>query len=650
MSNRKWLRGERIIALLISIFFLLFYLYFQSSSIYGGDSGDLVVASYVHGVAHPPGYPLYTFLGWLLTKIPYSTIAWRVSLLSSVPAAISLGLLFLILNIINKSKIISAFSVLIFGFTYLFWLYAILPEVFSFYLLIVTVFIYLVIKFSSDKHTRHQQLLILCLLFGLALAHHHTILFIIPAIIYYIYPYLKKLLISQTPTYYLKLISYFSLGLLPYVYVLIASNTNPPVNWENPRNPVGFIRLITRAIYGSFKSNSVYFPGISDRFEQVKLFFISFANDFSKLGLILALIGLIYLYKNNKRLLNFTLFAFLLSGPIYLVYAGFPTFTNFHLGTIERFLLVPYVFFIIWLSAGLKFMTNIIDNLVGRLIINVKMSSAPIFILLPISLFFINYPKMLVLKNDRTAENLGIDILQSAPDNSLILIKGDDTAYFDTTYVYYAYNTQQRLNNKFIIAPALLENEFYRQVISYQYPSIIIPSNYKNLENPFLDFVEANKNKFPIYSLNKIDLGNKFFWLPNGLLFRLYETDKIPVSEIKSINEQLFSIYHDPLDGALASYEHLLLSDVLRIYSTARYEAGKIFLISQEYLLAEKYFKESLRIQPELLDNRFKLIEAYLDQKKCNEAKSDIENLGQQNSKIIGLTELNAIYEKVCLK
>ena len=47
-----------------------------------GDGGELIAAAHRLGVAHPPGYPLYTFLGWLALKIPLGEPALRVNLLS----------------------------------------------------------------------------------------------------------------------------------------------------------------------------------------------------------------------------------------------------------------------------------------------------------------------------------------------------------------------------------------------------------------------------------------------------------------------------------------------------------------------------------------------------------------------------------------
>src|SRR3989344_4647700 len=118
LDIENWLRGEKITACIISLFFLLFYVFFQSSSVYGGDSGDLVTAAFVQGVAHPPGYPLYTFIASLLTKIPYSSVAWRVGLLSSIPAALTLGVFFLLLQRIHRWRLLNLVATMTFGMTY----------------------------------------------------------------------------------------------------------------------------------------------------------------------------------------------------------------------------------------------------------------------------------------------------------------------------------------------------------------------------------------------------------------------------------------------------------------------------------------------------------------------------------------------------
>ena len=59
------------------------------------DSGEFQRVAALAGIAHPPGYPLYTMLGWLFTRLPLgATPAWRVNLFSAVTAAVTLALVF----------------------------------------------------------------------------------------------------------------------------------------------------------------------------------------------------------------------------------------------------------------------------------------------------------------------------------------------------------------------------------------------------------------------------------------------------------------------------------------------------------------------------------------------------------------------------
>lgn len=51
------------------------------------DGGDLISAALTLGVPHPSGYPTWTLLAALFSRLPLGTAAWRVTLLSMVSAA-----------------------------------------------------------------------------------------------------------------------------------------------------------------------------------------------------------------------------------------------------------------------------------------------------------------------------------------------------------------------------------------------------------------------------------------------------------------------------------------------------------------------------------------------------------------------------------
>jgi hypothetical protein len=64
-----------------------------------GFSGIFATGAAYAGVAHPPGFPVWTLYSWLFVKLlPVSNIAWRVAVGSAVAAAMASGLVALMVS------------------------------------------------------------------------------------------------------------------------------------------------------------------------------------------------------------------------------------------------------------------------------------------------------------------------------------------------------------------------------------------------------------------------------------------------------------------------------------------------------------------------------------------------------------------------
>ena len=60
------------------------------------DSGEFIATSYILGVPHPPGSPLYLIIGRVFSMLPFNTdIAFRVNLISPVVSALAVMYLYL---------------------------------------------------------------------------------------------------------------------------------------------------------------------------------------------------------------------------------------------------------------------------------------------------------------------------------------------------------------------------------------------------------------------------------------------------------------------------------------------------------------------------------------------------------------------------
>jgi len=62
------------------------------------DSGEYIATSYILGLPHPPGNPVYTMLGRFLCLIPFESIAWRVNFMSALSSALTALFTFLIVS------------------------------------------------------------------------------------------------------------------------------------------------------------------------------------------------------------------------------------------------------------------------------------------------------------------------------------------------------------------------------------------------------------------------------------------------------------------------------------------------------------------------------------------------------------------------
>src|SRR6476646_8512917 len=85
----------RHLVVLLFLLFLALYVRTAAPSVLSGDSAEFQMAAPLLGVPHPTTYPLYVLLGKLATLvIPFGDLAWRVTLVSVVCAALAVALFY----------------------------------------------------------------------------------------------------------------------------------------------------------------------------------------------------------------------------------------------------------------------------------------------------------------------------------------------------------------------------------------------------------------------------------------------------------------------------------------------------------------------------------------------------------------------------
>ncbi len=189
-------RIDWMAALLATLISLGVYLYTIAPDVTLEDSGELAVGSMYAGVPHPPGYPMWTVYSWVFTKIlPFSNIAWRVAVSSAVAAALSCGLLALmisrgtqlVLSGMESFKSLNERSErnlslcsglaagLIFGFNGFIWSQAVIVEVYTLGILTFAITLALLMRWFYRPEQR-LYLYLAYFVFGLCFVNHQTLI------------------------------------------------------------------------------------------------------------------------------------------------------------------------------------------------------------------------------------------------------------------------------------------------------------------------------------------------------------------------------------------------------------------------------------------------------------------------------------------
>ena len=181
------------------VFFITFLVYFatMAPTVSYWDCGEFIATSYILGVPHPPGSPLFLIIGRIFSLFPISSdIAFRVNMISPIASALSVMLLYLIIvqliNIYrgsiknNFDKIIvfgSAFiSSLIFAFTDSHWFNAVEAEVYSLSTLSTALVAWLILYWNENSNIKGNErfLLLISYVLGLATGIHLLNLLALP--------------------------------------------------------------------------------------------------------------------------------------------------------------------------------------------------------------------------------------------------------------------------------------------------------------------------------------------------------------------------------------------------------------------------------------------------------------------------------------
>ena len=197
------LLGHRLVGL--AVFASAFGLYVKTlaPTVSFWDCGEFIASSYILGVPHPPGAPLYVLLGRVFTLLPFGEIAWRVNLMSALSSALGIWFVYLtsaalIRRALGGSSLMpfgdrrdysviagASMAALALAVSYTYWFNAVEAEVYGYSILFVTAGMWLIFYWEGTQHGpgNDRWLFLIAYLFGLGGGIHLLCLLTIPSLL-----------------------------------------------------------------------------------------------------------------------------------------------------------------------------------------------------------------------------------------------------------------------------------------------------------------------------------------------------------------------------------------------------------------------------------------------------------------------------------
>jgi hypothetical protein len=281
------------------------------------DSGELILAAYSFGVAHPPGTPLYVLLAHLASLVPLGSVAVRVNAASALFAALAAGVVALVVRElllglkradapsgeVEAPAWVRLVPLAVAGLSLAFgrslWAYATVAEVYSLNTLLVGGIWLLMLRWR--RTSQDKTLLAAAALFGLALGVHHvTIGLMLPALAVLVYGVAGFGFFGSRRIVLAALASVAALVLV-YSVLPFAASRHPVFPWGNP---VTLERLLWHV---SGRQYQAFFEVSKDSFTRegdalLRMTLRQFGPSWLPVVLVLAAAGLVWLWRRERTL------------------------------------------------------------------------------------------------------------------------------------------------------------------------------------------------------------------------------------------------------------------------------------------------------------------------------------------------------------
>jgi len=396
--------SSRLADSLVAIAALVLYAGTLAPTVLPADAGEFQLVSYVLGIAHPPGYPLYTMLAKLFTFIPLGDIAYRVNLFSAVSSTLALVVLSRAVRRTTGSYLMGWIAAVGLGVAPTFWAQGTTANIRSLTALFTALQMSALIVYARSKRSEH--LVAFALVLGLGITHHTSLL---PLLL----PYGAFLLLAvpelwRQPRAWTRPGLAFVLSLSVLLYLPLRSMMGPAFDPQPIRSLSGFLEHVLAL---GFRGDMLYFVQPSLLLARTRVLGSILNLQFGTVWVLLGLWGALTMLRRRWRLL-------VLCGGVFVVNA-FLAVTYRAPQTVE-YLMPAYVALAFLCAYGVWTAYEWLRSRPQPLKALSTVWLAAILVI-PVLRLANNWPSFAQLSRDRSAREHAADLLAAAPTGARIL-------------------------------------------------------------------------------------------------------------------------------------------------------------------------------------------------------------------------------------
>ncbi|MGI9310664.1 MAG: protein O-mannosyl-transferase family [bacterium] len=354
---RRFASSDALSVLAAALAPLLLYILTMPRDVVLEDDGLFLMVGEHLGIAHPPGYPLYTLIIHAFMRLPGSLgePALLGHLSSAVLGALACAAVYACARVLQPSRLAALAAAWLFAASEHFWSQAIIAEVYTLNALLFFV-VYGLLLHGARAPARRWPWVAAAVAYGLSLANHWPLMGLAtPGLLLALAP------LWRTPSRAMLLRRVPSLAVcaslaaaLPYAWMVWRSQQNPRISFYGViNNWDAFWFYVSRQGYSSVDVSPS--AGWDDRFALAQWFGGEVLTQLTLPGFALALLGLWVLLRDGRASVAWSgLVAFAAQSVLLIALLSFD-FDFLQVSVFRPYSLVCYGLMALWLAVGLNY-------------------------------------------------------------------------------------------------------------------------------------------------------------------------------------------------------------------------------------------------------------------------------------------------------